>query len=78
MTRKTYFGGLMDADNFWETAAMIGVERYGLGPLTRVFGGGDGANWICPSFEDFMNAMLCRFHWKRDIFRLFPEKEGQE
>jgi Uncharacterised protein family (UPF0236) len=80
VTGKTYFGGLMKAEEFWETAAMMGVERYGLGPLTKVFGGGDGANWIGPFMGEFQDSlfMLCRYHWKRDIFQLFPEDEGKE
>jgi hypothetical protein len=81
VTGKTYFGGLMKVDEFWETAAMMGQERYGLGPLTEVFGGGDGANWIGPSVvEEFQKSlfMLCRYHWKRDIFRLFPGDEGKD
>jgi hypothetical protein len=81
VTGKTYFGGLMKADEFWETAAMMGQERYGLGPLTEVFGGGDGANWIGPSIvEEFQKSLfiLCRYHWKRDIFRLFPGDEGKD
>jgi hypothetical protein len=30
--------------------------------------------------EEFQDSrfMLCRYHWKRDIFRLFPADEGQE
>lgn len=73
VTGKTYFGGLMETDDFWETAAMLGLERYGLGPMTQVFGSGDGAIWIGPHFEDFQKAIfsLCRFHWKREIFRAF-------
>jgi len=80
VTGKTYFGGMMDVEEFWETAAMTGLERYGLGPLTRIFGGGDGANWIGPHFENFQGSlfMLCRYHWKRDIFRVFPEESGME
>ncbi|GEM_PF-1184874 len=80
VTGKTYFGGKMSVEEFWETAAMTGVERYGLGPLTQVFGGGDGAQWIGPSFEDFQGSIfvLCRYHWKRDIFRLFPEEKGKK
>jgi len=80
VTGKTYFGGMMGVEEFWETAAMTGVERYGLGPLTQVFGGGDGGNWIGSHFEDFKNSLyvLCRYHWKRDIFRIFPEEKGKK
>lgn len=79
VTGKTYIGGMMSVQEFWDTVAMMGVERYGLGPFTRVIGGGDGAHWIGPRFEEFMNSLfiLCRYHWKRDIFRLFPEDEAQ-
>jgi len=80
VTGKTYFGGMMDIEELWETAAITGVERYGLGPLTQVFGGGDGGNWIGPHFEDFKGSLyvLCRYHWKRDIFRVFPEENGKK
>lgn len=79
VTGKTYLGGMMSVEEFWETAAMMGVERYGLGPFTRLIGGGDGAKWIGPRFEEFMNSLfiLCRYHWKRDIFRLFSEDKGK-
>jgi hypothetical protein len=79
VTGKTYFGGLMEVDAFWEIAAVAGLERYGLGPLTHVFGNGDGGKWIGPHFEDFQNNTfsLCRFHWKREIFRAFAhDKES--
>jgi hypothetical protein len=79
VTGKTYFGGKTSVDEFWETAAMMGYERYGLGPLTRLIGGGDGARWLGPHFEEFMNSLfiLCRYHWKRDIFLLFREDEAR-
>lgn len=73
VTGKTYFGGLIEVDYFWELAAMIALERYGIGPLTQVFGSGDGAEWIGPNLEYFKEQIfsLCRFHWKREIFRMF-------
>jgi hypothetical protein len=79
VTGKTYFGGLMDVDDFIEIAATLGYERYGLGPFTTLFCGGDGANWIGPHFVEFLESLfiLCRYHWKRDIFRLFPEDEAK-
>jgi len=73
VTGKTYLGGMMSVEEFWDTVAMMGVERYGLGPFTRVIGGGDGAHWIGPRFEESMNSLfiLCRYHC------LFPEDEAK-
>ncbi len=79
VTGKTYFGGFMGVDEFWELATVLGEKRYGLGPETMVLGGGDGALWVGPHFEDFARVIfvLCRYHWKRDIFRIFPEEKGK-
>lgn len=80
VTGKTYFGGFMEADEFWELAAVVGNKRYGLAPETLVVGNGDGAIWIGPRFEEFARSLfvLCRYHWKRDIFRIFPEEEARK
>jgi hypothetical protein len=80
VTGKTYFGGFGDVEEFWDLAAVLGYKRYGLGPDTMVLGNGDGGLWIGPHYEDFARHLfvLCRYHWKRDVFRSFPEEAGRK
>ena len=80
VTGKTYFGGFGDVEEFWDLAAVLGHMRYGLGPDTMVLGNGDGGLWIGPRYDDFARHLfvLCRYHWKRDVFRSFPGEEGRK